>query len=52
MTEFRIAENTTKSKSCVKIGDLKIYNSAKFNWIQRKMWKIFFNVEIESIVEV
>lgn len=47
-----------RGKSWIRIGDMKqtsggigiqIESNAKFNWLQRKMWKFFFNIDIENI---
>ena len=35
-------------KSIVKIGELYVYNTHKFNWFQKKMIKIFFGFEVED----
>lgn len=37
------------NKSILKIGNIKIYNTKKFNWLQRKMFKIFFGIEINNL---
>lgn len=34
------------NKSILEIGNIKIYNIKKFNWFQRKMFKIFFGIKI------
>lgn len=38
-TVIRLNDN---NKSMLEIGNIKIYNIKKFNWFQRKMFKIFF----------
>ena len=47
-----------RGKSWIRIGNMKqtsggigiqIESNAKFNWLQRKMWKFFFNIDIENI---
>lgn len=38
-----------KPKSKVVIGNITIYYDKKFNWIQRKMWKICFGLEITNL---
>lgn len=40
-----------KIKSHIKIGNLIIHNTHRFNWFHRKMWKLFFGFEIENIKE-
>ena len=37
-----------KSKSLVKLGYIKIYLENKFNWFQKKMFKLLLGIEIES----
>lgn len=37
------------NKSLLEIGNIKIYNIKKFNWIQRKMFKIFFGIKINNL---
>lgn len=37
-----------KSKSLVKLGYIKIYLENKFNWLQKKMFKLLLGIEIES----
>lgn len=36
-------------KSKIIIGNLTIFNTKKFNWLQRKMFKIFFGIEINNL---
>ena len=47
-----------RGKSIIKIGnmelggtDIKIEVSAKFNWLQKKLWKYLLNIDIEDIKE-
>ena len=37
------------NKSILEIGNIKIYNTKKFNWFQRKMFKIFFGIKINNL---
>lgn len=37
------------NKSLLEIGNIKIYNIKKFNWFQRKMFKIFFGIKINNL---
>ena len=37
------------NKSLLEIGNIKIYNIKKFNWFQRKMFKIFFGIKIVNL---
>lgn len=37
------------NKSLLEIGNIKIYNTKKFNWFQRKMFKIFFEIKIKKL---
>lgn len=42
--------NLQNNKSILSIGDgLKIYSEKRFNWLQRKMYKILLNIEVENI---
>ena len=38
-----------KRKSLVKLGYIKIYLENKFNWLQKKMFKLLLGIEIEDI---
>ena len=38
-------------KSHIKIGNIVIHNTHRFNWFERKMWKLFFGFEIENVKE-
>lgn len=38
-----------KSKSQGTIGNITIDFNKTFNWLQRKMWKIYFGVEIKNL---
>ena len=38
-----------KHKSKIKCGNYEINIAAKFNWFQKKMWKIFFNCDIVDL---
>ena len=38
-----------KWKSLVKLGYIKIYLENKFNWLQKKMFKLLLGFEIEDI---
>lgn len=37
------------NKSILEIGNIKVYNTKKFNWLQRKMFKIFFGIKINNL---
>ena len=37
------------NKSLLEVGNIKIYNIKKFNWLQRKMFKIFFGIKINNL---
>lgn len=37
------------NKSIFKIGNIKIYNIKRFSWLQRKMFKVFFGIEISNL---
>jgi hypothetical protein len=38
-----------KTKSHLKIGNLTIYNTHHFNWLERKMWKLLLGFDIENV---
>lgn len=38
-----------KWKSLVKLGYIKIYLENKFNWLQKKMFKLLLGIEIKDI---
>lgn len=37
------------NKSLLEIGNIKVYNIKKFNWIQRKMFTLFFGIKIKNL---
>ena len=37
------------NKSLLEIGNIKIYNIKNFNWLQRKMFKVFFGIKIINL---
>lgn len=37
------------SKSILEIGNIKVYNIKKFNWINRIMFKLLFGIKIKNI---
>lgn len=38
-----------KAKSVLKLGYIRIYLENKFNWLQKKMFKLLLGIEIEDI---
>ena len=42
---------TGKEKSLLKIGYIRIYLENKFNWLQKKMFKLLLGIEIVEKVE-
>ena len=40
-----------KWKSLVKLGYIKIYLENKFNWLQKKMFKLLLGIEIIDKIE-
>lgn len=57
-TQQKIAKITTgdvvirlndNNKSMLEIGNIKVYNIKKFNWLQRKMFKVFFGIKINNL---
>ena len=48
---FEIGYGWPKIKSHLKVGNLTIHNTRRFNWFERKMWKLFFGFDIENVEE-
>lgn len=48
---IQIGIGMPKTKSHLKIGNLTIHNTHRFNWLERKMWKLFFGFEIKNVEE-
>ena len=46
-----IGVGMSEVKSHIQIGNLILYNTHHFNWLHRKMWKLFFGFEIENVKE-
>ena len=44
---YLIEEEKVKSK--FKIGNIIIYLPKEYNWFQKKMYKIFFNIDLEKV---
>ena len=40
-----------EQKSILEVGNITIYNSKKFNWLNRLMFKVFFGIKIKNIKE-
>lgn len=38
-----------KTKSHLKVGNLVIHNTHRFNWLERKMWKLLLGFDIENV---
>jgi hypothetical protein len=38
-------------KSRLTVGNLVIYNTHHFNWLERKMWKLLLGFDIENVKE-
>lgn len=47
INDFTIKEPKPKSKGV--IGNITICYNKQFNWLQRKMWKICFGVDITNL---
>ena len=41
--------NNNDNKSILEIGNIKIYNTKKFNWLNRLMFRLFFGIKITNI---
>lgn len=39
------------TKSLMKFGNIKVYNTKHYNWLQKKIWKLFLGVEIKDYEE-
>ena len=50
-TELKVEIIEPKPKSKLLVGDMTIYNTKHFNWLNRIMFKIFFGVTIKNIKE-
>ena len=48
---IEIGGSSPNIKSHLKIGNMIFHNTKHFNWLERKMWKLFFGFEIENIKE-
>ena len=48
-TEDVVIKLNDNNKSILEIGNIKVYNIKKFNWLQRKMFKIFFEIKINNL---
>lgn len=40
-----------ENKSRLTVGNLVIYNTYRFNWLERKMWKLLLGFDIENVEE-
>ena len=40
-----------ENKSHLKVGNLVFYNTRRFNWFERKMWKLLLGFDIENVGE-
>lgn len=38
-----------KTKSHLKVGNLVIHNTRRFNWLERKMWKLLLGFDIDNV---
>ena len=48
-TDDVIIKLNENSKSILEIGNIKVYNIKKFNWINRIMFKLLFGIKIKNI---
>ena len=51
MTGDVIIKLNENSKSLLEIGNIKVYNIKKFNWLNRIMFKLVFGIKIKNIKE-
>lgn len=48
---LQVGYRRPKTKSHLRVGNMVIHNTHHFNWLERKMWKLFFGFEIENVEE-
>ena len=48
---IEIGTGMPETKSHLKVGNLTIHNTHRFNWIERKMWKLLLGFDIENVEE-
>ena len=48
---INIGYSLPKTKSRLKVGNLVIYNTHYFNWLERMMWKLLLGFDIENVEE-
>lgn len=51
LIEINYRKPNEKYQSSMVIGNMTINNIKKFNWFQRLMYKICFNIEIKKVGE-
>ena len=39
----------TETKSKLRVGNMVIHNTRRFNWLERKMWKLLLGFDIENV---
>lgn len=49
LIEIDYRKKEEKYYSILIIGNMKIRNTKKFNWLQRKMFKLVFGIEINNL---
>ena len=40
-----------KAKTLLKLGYIRVYLENKFNWLQKKMFKILLGIELEDLLK-
>ena len=48
---LEICVDRFNTKSHLKIGNMIIHNTHRFNWFHRKMWKLLLGFDIENVKE-
>lgn len=48
---LEICADHFNTKSHIKIGNMIIHNTHRFNWFHRKMWKLLLGFDIENVKE-
>jgi len=47
--EELIGYKPQKYKAEIIIGNIKVYNTKHFNWVNRMFWKILLGIDIKSV---
>ena len=47
-----VVKLSDNNKSILEIGNIKIYNIKRFNWLNKLMFKLIFGISIKDIKEI